>query len=78
MREAAPAAHKGVDAMALLELLPLHLNPFVGFAGLIVALAVGMFVLKFVLKIARVVGLIGCFGILAVTLLTAIVVLERR
>ena len=64
--------------MALLELLPFHLNPIVGFAGLVVALAVGLFVLKILFRIVKVVGLIGCFGILAVTLLTAIVVLERR
>jgi hypothetical protein len=64
--------------MALLELLPINVHPFVGLAGLVALLVAGTFLLRFVFKIVKVVGLIGCLGVVTVTLLAIIVMFERR
>ncbi len=52
--------------MVLLVAFPITLNLVLNVAAIVLALALGLIVLRFVLKAARLIFAVGCLGVVAV------------
>jgi hypothetical protein len=62
-----------VSGVALLLAFPITLNSLLNIVGLVLALALALIVLRFVLKAARLILTLGCLGVLVVAIFLVVV-----